>query len=245
MAITPKKTNDEVVGNTQITGKFVIHKAKRSAAKIRVALSGVSGSGKTYSAIMLASGLGKKILVIDTENGSGDLYASIADYDVLPLDAPYTSEKYVEAIKMGEDAGYDVIIIDSITHEWAGTGGILERQTVESKRTGNGYTSWSVVTAPHQNFIDSMINSKCHIIATMRSKQKYAIDTSSGKTIIRKLGLNGIQKEDTEFEFTLAFDIDAEHNAYVSKDRTQMFEGKTFKITKEIGEQIVTWLNAN
>lgn len=222
---------------------FVIHKAKRSVAKIRIALSGVSGSGKTMGALLLASGLGKKTLIIDTENGSGDLYADITDYDVLPLTAPYTSEKYIEAIKMGEDNGYDTIILDSISHEWAGAGGCLERQNIESKRTGNSYTAWGVVTPVHQNFIDAITNSKCHIIATMRAKPKCAIDNSSGKTVVRKLGLESIQREGTDHEFTIAFDIALDHNAFASKDRTRLFDGQTVKLSKEIGEKITQWLN--
>lgn len=245
MALTKKNVEPEGEAPTSPIGEFVIHKAKRSVAKIRIALSGVSGSGKTMGALLLASGLGKKTLIIDTENGSGDLYADITDYDVLPLTAPYTSERYIEAIKMGENSGYDTIIIDSISHEWAGTGGCLEQQNAESKRTGNSYTSWAIITKPHQKFIDAITNSKCHIIATMRAKPKHVIDNSGGKTVVRKLGLESIQRESTDHEFTILFEIALDHTAYSSKDRTRLFDGKTITISKETGEQILSWLNEN
>ncbi len=246
MALTKKnmESEGEPPSSPNISSnEFTIHKAKRSIAKIRVSLSGISGTGKTMSALLMASGLGKKILIVDTENASADLYADITDYDVLPLNAPYTSERYVGAIKYGEEQGYDVIILDSITHEWAGEGGCLERQGVEATRTGNSYSAWHPITLSHQKFVDAIVNSKCHIIATMRSKPKCVIDTSGGKTVIRKLGLESIQKDGTNHEFTIAFDIALDHNAFVAKDRTQLFDGQTFKITKETGEKILKWLN--
>ena len=150
-------------------------KAQRSLSKLRLAVQGPSGSGKTYGALMLAKGLGGKIAVIDTERGSASLYADLAgmpEFDVLDLEAPYTPEKYVEAIHAAEEEGYDVLIVDSMTHEWDGQGGCLELidQIARAKFRGNTWSAWSELTPRHRKFVDAMLQSKCHIIATMRSK---------------------------------------------------------------------------
>src|SRR5690606_31598618 len=110
-------------------------KAERKQARLRLALAGPSGSGKTYSALQMAKGLGSKIAVIDTEHGSASLYADAAEFDVMELHAPYSPERYVEAIQAAEAAGYDVLIIDSYSHEWTGPGGCLEinDETAKSK----------------------------------------------------------------------------------------------------------------
>lgn len=104
----------------------LFNRAERKKAFLKIAITGVSGSGKTYSALQLAQGLGGKIAMIDTENGSGELYSSLCDYDVAPMSAPFSPEKYIEYIHEAEQAGYSVLIIDSLSHAWAGEGGLLE-----------------------------------------------------------------------------------------------------------------------
>lgn len=129
-----------------------LRKAERKQAKIKLGLQGPSGSGKTYSALLLAYGLVQdwaKVAVIDTENHSADLYAHLGDYRVLPLNRPYTPERYIQAIQACEDASMEVIIIDSITHEWDGAGGILE---THGNMTGNSFTNWNKVTPRHNAF---------------------------------------------------------------------------------------------
>ena len=223
-----------------------IRKAERRKAKLRLGITGPAGSGKTYGALQIAFGLGGRIVLIDTENGSGDLYANLGEYDVCPLEAPYTVQKYLEAIKTCERYGYDVIIIDSLSHAWAGEGGLLEMHTklTESSRSGNSYTAWGKVTPLHNQLIDAMLRSKSHIIATMRSKTEYAITQSdNGRSEIRKVGLAPVQRDGMDYEFGVVFDLSMNHMATVSKDRTQLFDGQVFELSQETGQALSNWLN--
>ncbi|MFN8994406.1 MAG: ATP-binding protein, partial [Pseudomonadota bacterium] len=156
-----------------------------------------SGAGKTYSALKLAFGLGGKAGMIDTENGSGDLYAHLGDYDIIPLTAPYTADKYRAAIKAFEDAGYSTIIIDSLSHAWAGEGGLLDKhgKIADSGRGGNSFAAWRQVTPDHNALVEAMLQSDCHIIATMRSKTEYVIEEDEkGKKTPRKIGMAPVQR---------------------------------------------------
>jgi len=222
-----------------------IRKAERRKAKLRLGMASVSGGGKTYSALMLAFGLGGKVGMIDTENGSGDLYMHLGPYDIIPLTAPYTVAKYREAIKIFEAAGYTTIIIDSISHAWAGEGGLLDKQGKIADTSGNSYTAWRKVTPDHNAFVEAILQSPCHMIATMRSKQEYVQEKNekTGKTIIRKVGLAPVQRDGMEYEFTLMMDINNEHVATTTKDRTGLFDGQYFKITTDTGKQLLAWLN--
>lgn len=221
-----------------------LRKATRLKAKIRLGLSAVSGGGKTYSSLLIAKGLSNndmsKIALIDTENGSGDLYADLGDYNVITLEAPYTPERYIECIKACEAVGMEVIIIDSITHEWDGKGGILE---ISSSMTGNSYTNWAKLTPRHQSFIDAILQSKCHVITTVRRKQDYEMTTNSmGKLVPQKVGLKEVTREGFEYELTVNLELDTMHNATVSKDRTGLFAGKPdFKPSEETGKVLLEW----
>jgi hypothetical protein len=230
-----------------------LRKAERRKAKLRIGMSGPAGSGKTYSALLLASGMASwdKIALIDTESGSGELYANskgIGQYQYLRLNPNYTPERYIEAIKTCEDAGIEVIIIDSATHEWDGTGGCLETvdQITQASRSKNSYIAWGKVTPRHKKFIDAIIQSPCHIITTTRRKQDYDMGKDErGKTVVTKVGLKEIQREGFEYELTVAFDIDITHHAVSSKDRTGLFDGvPEFKIGKETGEALMKWSNS-
>ena len=224
---------------------MLFRKATRSQAKLRLALTGTAGSGKTYSALLIAFGIGGKIAMIDTENGSGDLYSSLGDYDICNINAPFDPKKYIQAIHDAETAGYDIIIIDSLTPAWNGEGGILEMQGLRADKGKNSYTAWREVTPLHNALVDAILNSKCHIIATMRSKTEYAItENENGKKEIKKLGLAPIQRDGTEYEFGVIFDIASSHVASVSKDRTTLFDGQYFTITPETGEKLRDWLNS-
>lgn len=218
-------------------------KVTRKKAKIRLGLSAVSGGGKTYSAILIAKGMTddlSKVAIIDTENGSADLYEHLGDYNVVPLSAPYTPEKYIEAIKFCESKGVEVIIIDSITHEWDGKGGILE---ISNSMEGNSYTNWAKITPRHQSFIDAILQSTCHIITTVRRKQDYEMTTNSkGKLVPQKVGLKEVTRDGFEYELTLNLELDTKHNASVSKDRTGLFAGKPeFVPSEETGKKILEW----
>lgn len=225
-------------------------KAQRSLSKLRLAVQGPSGSGKTYGALMLAKGLGGKIAVIDTERGSASLYADLAgmpEFDVLDLEAPYTPEKYVEAIHAAEAEGYDVLIVDSMTHEWEGQGGCLELidQIAHAKFRGNTWSAFSELTPRHRKFVDAMLQSKCHIIGTMRSKtETVQTENDKGKKVIQKLGMKAIQRDGMDYEFTVVFDLQADgHFAMVSKDRTALFNDPIV-LTPEVGKKIADWLNS-
>ncbi len=218
-----------------------LRKATRKKAKIRLGLSAVSGGGKTYSAILIAKGLCgdlSKVAIIDTENGSADLYAHLGEYNVLPLTAPFSPERYIEAIRSCEKAGMEVIIIDSISHEWDGKGGCLE--IVES--LGGKYQDWAKVTPRHQAFLEAILHSPCHIITTVRRKQDYEMIKDGNKIRIEKGGLREITREGFEYELTINLELDTKHHATTSKDRTNLFMDKAaFVPSEKTGEIIAQW----
>ena len=223
---------------------MAFRKAERRQAKLRLGLIGPSGSGKTYGALLIAQGLGGKIALIDSENGSGELYANMCDYDVCQLTPEFTPQKYILAIHEAERMGYDVIIIDSLSHAWAGAGGVLE-MVDKRKGRGNDFAAWRDVTPQHNALVDAMLQSPCHIIATMRSKTAYDMekDERTGKVKPVKIGLAPVQREGMEYEFTVVLDIDQQrHLAEATKDRTSLFDGKIFQITPDVGAQLKAWL---
>ena len=226
----------------------IFKKAERTKTKLKLAVTGPSGSGKTYSALTLAKGLGKKVAVVDTERGSASLYSDLFAFDVLEIEAPYTTEKYMEAIKSAEQAGYDVIVLDSITHAWAGAGGLLEqKEQLDARATrGNSYTNWATITKKHEAFLASILHANVHLIATMRSKQDYVLVERNGKQVPQKVGMAPIQRDGAEYEFTIVFDVAMNHEAQASKDRTGIFTDSIFKISDDTSKKIRTWLdNAN
>lgn len=225
----------------------MFRKAERRKAKLRLAITGPAGSGKTYGALTLAQGLGGKIAMIDTENGSGDLYADMCDYDINTLTAPYSIQKYLSAIHEAETEGYDVLIIDSLSHAWAGEGGLLDvhSQLTSNLKSGNSYAAWSKITPMHNKLIEAILSSNCHIITTMRSKTDYAqLQNEKGRTEIRKVGLAPVQRDGMDYEFTVVFDLGMEHTVTVSKDRTGLFDRQVFTITKDTGRILNNWLNS-
>ena len=221
-------------------------RAEKRKAKLRLAITGTAGSGKTYGALLIAQGLGGKIAMIDTENGSGDLYADKFDYDICPISAPYDVRKYMQGIKEAENAGYEVLIIDSLSHAWAGEGGLLDLQSkvAETSKSGNSFTAWRKVTPLQNRFVEMILTSKCHIIATIRSKTDYIqVENERGKSEIKKVGLAPVQREGMDYEFTTVFDLSSTHTATVSKDRTSLFDGQVFQLSKETGEALKKWLD--
>lgn len=220
-------------------------KAERKKAKLRLALTGASGSGKTYGALLIAKGLGGKIALIDTERGSASLYDNLVDFDTLELEPPFTPERFIKAIETAEAAGYDTIIIDSATHEWNGAGGALEinEQYAQSLFRGNTWSAWSKTLPRHQAFINKMLHSKCHVIATMRSKTETAQIDDGGRKKIVKLGMKSEQKDGIDYEFTIVLDISHDgHFATPSKDRTGLFIEPT-KISAKTGQDLIAWLD--
>ncbi|MBR0079075.1 MAG: ATP-binding protein [Synergistaceae bacterium] len=224
----------------------MFRKAEKKKAKLRLAITGVAGSGKTYGALKIAQGLGGRIAMIDTENGSGDLYSDKFDYDICSITAPYTVQKYLRAIQEAEEAGYNVLIIDSLSHAWAGEGGLLDLQgkITDSSRSGNSWAAWRQITPQQKRLIEMILSSKCHVIATMRSKTEYIqVENDQGKKEVRKIGLAPIQREGVDYEFTTVFDLAINHFASVSKDRTGIFDGQIFQLSEETGEKLKEWLD--
>jgi hypothetical protein len=240
--------NDEAERKNIIMGAFEIHRATKRRAKLRLGMSGPAGSGKTYSALLIASGLGGRIGLIDTEHGSGDLYADLLPdgYDVLPLAPPFTPARYIEAIRTLEEAGMSTIIVDSLTHAWSGEGGSLDRQGKIADRSGNSWQAWRQVTPEHNALVEALLQSPCHIIATMRAKTEYVQerDERTGKQVVRKIGLAPIMRDGIEYEFTTFLELDVQHMAYVGKDRTRLFDGTIFKPDTDTGRRLIGWLDA-
>ena len=220
-----------------------LQKSQRSQVKIKMALQGPSGSGKTMSAILIAQGLTNnnltKVALIDSENGSGSLYAHLGGYNVLNLETPHSPERYIEAIEVCEKAEMEVIIIDSISHCWDF---LID---YHASLQGNSFTNWNKITPRQKAFVDKILQSNAHIICTMRVKQDYVLSEKNGKMVPEKVGLKAIQRDEISYEFTIVFDIDNKHYAVSSKDRTLLFEGKPqFVITAHTGKKILDWCSS-
>lgn len=212
---------------------FTFVPATITTTKARLAFSGVSGSGKTYTALATAralAGENGRIAVIDTESGSASKYAPFFKFDVLELDN-FDPLNYIAAMDAAAKAGYDVIVIDSLSHAWAGKGGLLEQHTEAERKIKNGYAAWRELTPVHNQLVDAIIRSPMHVICTMRVKEAYEItkDDSSGKTRVSKLGLEAVQRAGISYEFDMLVDLDTDHYAIVSKSRFPSIDGKQYK----------------
>ena len=191
-----------------------------------------------------------KICIIDTENGSASLYVNmgvgayrIGEYFTIPMGPPYEATKYIDAIHAAEDAGIEVIIIDSLSHAWIGEGGALDKQGKIAARTGNSYTAWRDVTPEHNRLVDTMLQSPAHIIANIRAKTDYVQEKNDkGKTVVRNIGMGLQMRDGVDYEFSTVFMLDETHTASATKDRTGLFDGKYFTISPETGKEIYRWL---
>lgn len=241
----------------------VLKRAQRKRVKLKIGVAGGPGSGKSLSSILMAYGIIKKeypdmsdddiwghIAVVDTENHSAELYAdreiagqSIGEFCTVAIEPPFTSDKYLEAIDLCKESDIYLVIIDSLTHLWDGEGGAKDKQANIAKRTGNSFTSWREPKAEFKRVLDRILQTDMHFIVTMRSKVEYAQEVVNGKTVVRKVGMNPIVADGTDYEFSIVFDLDADHVAMASKDRTGMFDGQYFKISRDTGYKLVDWLN--
>lgn len=224
-------------------------RASKQMARAKIAMIGPSGSGKTFSSLRLARGLTKngRVAVLDSENNSAALYSDKFEgweYFTLPIAPPYTARKYLDAIDLATREKFDCLIIDSLTHVWAGEGGLLQQKEALDSRSGsNSYTNWQQITKVHEAIKSKILYSPINIITTMRSKQEYVMEANhNGKMAPKKVGLKPIQRDDLEYEFTVVFDIGMDHQYLVSKDRTDLFDGCVGKVTEETGKQIGDWL---
>ena len=225
-------------------------KATKKQAKARIAIDGPSGSGKTYTSLIAAKALAGdgRIAVIDTERGSASLYSDRFDFDVLELTPPFSPEVYRDAIKVAENAGYAVIVIDSLSHAWEGEGGALDMADNATKRqkTPNSYTAWREVTPLHRAMVDAILQSNCHIVVTMRSKMEYVQEKNSeGRTVINKVGMAPIQRSGMEYEFTIVGDMDLDNNIVITKTRFEPYNGLVQKKPDvTFFKPFVDWLNS-
>jgi hypothetical protein len=239
-------------------------KATKRMAKLKLAVNGPAGSGKTLSSLLLAKGLvdgleprkekhadgsvKARVAVIDSENASACLYINHQklgglEFDIDEMDPPYTAQKYLASIKAAIAGGYDVLIIDSYSHVWAGEGGLLDQKSAKDSRGGNSFTNWNEITKLHEQIKSLVLFSDIHIIATMRTKQEYILQANDkGKQEPKRVGLAPVQREGMEYEFTVVFDIDISHQFLVSKDRTSLFDGYVGTIDETVSHKLLAWL---
>ncbi len=239
----------------------MFQKAVRRKVFLKLASTGPSGSGKTMGALLIAKGLiahlpartevhkdgsvKSRVCVIDSENESASLYAHIFDFDTAVIHPPFTVQKYQTAFDQAVRGGYDVVVADSISHVWAGDGGLLEKKEgLDSGAQRNKFSNWGVITKDHEKFKTSFLQAQIHCICTMRSKTEYLMTESNGQQKITKAGMAPIQRDGLEYEFTTVFDFDMRNMATASKDRTRLFSTESaFKVTEETGKKIRAWLN--
>lgn len=226
-------------------------KATKKNATMKMALTGPSGSGKTFSALLIAKGLGGRTALLDTEYGSASLYSDLFEFDTWDEEDPagFPPEYFINVIKEAEAAGYNNLIIDSLSHEWSGRGGCLELldSLTRAKYRGNSFVAWGEITPRHSKLIETILGAKLNIIATMRSKTEYVMnkDEKSGKQTPQKVGMGSIQRDGVDYEFTTIFELDRDtHTAFAGKDRTNMFHDPVI-ITEDIGKRIKEWLTTD
>ncbi len=224
-------------------------KAERRTAKLRLALVGPSGAGKTMSALKIAQGLGQRIAVIDTEHGSASKYAGeICDFDTLEL-TDYHPDKFIEGIRTAAQAGYEVLIIDSLSHAWAGEGGVLsqvDQIAARQQAKGNTFGAWREATPMHNRLINAILSAPMHVICTMRAKTEYVQEKDDrGRTQIRKVGLAPVQRDGMEYEMDVVGDIDTAHNLVITKSRYSPLSDRVIdKPGVELGRELAAWLGS-
>lgn len=217
-------------------------KAKREQVWLKVLLSGASGSGKSYSALKVATGIAKEcgsgIAYIGTEGSRNKYYADEFDYDLLELEEPFECEKYIEAIDAAVEAGYKVLIIDSMTHEWKWL------NDIHDKMPGNSFTNWGKLKPRHHKFMDKVLNSPIHIIATARGKDDWVLEDKNGKQVPKKVGMGQQQDKDISYEYTVSLMIAQDtHVASADKDNTKLFDGRFEVLTEKDGVRLYEWAN--
>ena len=226
---------------------LTFQRATKKSARLRMALIGVAGAGKTYTALNIATNLGGRVAVIDTERGSASKYSDLFDFDVLELET-FSPQNYVDAIQSAEEAGYEVLIIDSLSHAWTGKGGALDQVDRIAKRSqsGNTFGAWRDVTPMHNALVDGIINARMHIITTMRAKTDYVQEKNekTGRVTVRKVGLAPVQRDGLEYEFDVVADLDQDNNLIVGKTRCPAVSGAVIsKAGKEIAQKLTAWLS--
>ena len=223
---------------------MAFQKAKREQIWAKILLNSPSGGGKSYSALRLATGMarkcGSRVAAIDTENGRIRYYANEFDFDDMQLAEPYSPEKYIEAIDEAVKAGYKVLVVDSISHEWN-----FCLDLVNNMPGSNSYTKWKSVTPRHNAFMEKILQAPIHIIATVRGKDEYVLEDTNGKKVPKKVGLGYTQRDGAEFNYTVTLNLDqSTHRFSATKDNTHLFEDRYDVLTEADGEAIYDWANS-
>lgn len=224
---------------------MAFQKAKKSDSKLRLALEGVAGSGKTYTALSIAEGLGGRVALLDTEAGSASKYADRFDFDTSILDS-YSPSEYIKQIQEAASAGYSVLVIDSLSHAWVGRGGVLEiaDHAAKSSKSKNTFNAWREATPEHDKLMESIIQAKIHVIATMRSKSHYELEEVNGRKVPKKFGMAAVQREGTDYMFDIVLDMDDGGQAVVTKTRYSKITGKVIsRPGPEFGKELGAWLS--
>jgi hypothetical protein len=243
--------------------EFVIRRAERTQTRLRIALQGSSGGGKTATSLLVAKGMvaelerrsrlpthldGAYIGVLDTERDSAKLYSHLVPFDTITLGPPYTVDRYLAALTALERVGYPVIIIDQISHEWSGEGGILTQ--VANSRASNDFAKWNGPSQEHERFVDRLLDSPAHLILTMRAKTEWVleeVDNGRGgtKKVPKRIGMQAKQREGTEYEWTTLLDLEVGTNAATClKDRTELFQvnGRVGRMGADWGARFIEWV---
>jgi AAA domain len=223
-------------------------KATKKQSKLRMALVGPAGSGKTYTALSIAKGLGQRVALIDTERGSASKYSGKGgfEFDVLELES-FAPDRYIEGIGAASQAGYDVLVIDSLSHAWAGKDGLLEfvDKVAARMKTANSFAAWREATPLHNKLVDAILSAPLHLIVTMRAKTEYVQEKDErGKTTIRKVGMQPVQRDGLEFEFDVVADLDQDNAFIVSKTRCSALSGAVItKAGADVAKTLAAWLS--
>jgi energy-coupling factor transporter ATP-binding protein EcfA2 len=224
---------------------FTFEPATKDEAKARVALTGPTGSGKTYTALTIAGVLGEKVAVIDTERGSASKYADEFAFSRLNLQS-FEPATLCQVLAVAASQAFDVAVIDSLTHFWSGTGGMLEQVDAAAKRGygGNSFGGWKEARPQERQMIDALVSYPGHVIVTMRSKTDYVIEEDQrGRKVPRKVGLKPEQREGIEYEFDIVGDLDHENTLVISKSRARAIAGRVVpKPGTEFAQEIAAWL---
>jgi hypothetical protein len=216
-------------------------KATKAQAKLRAAIFGPSGAGKTFTSLRVATGLGGRIAVIDTERGSASKYSDRFDFDVLELE-DQSIDGYIAAIRLAGESGYGVLVIDSLSHGWQT---LLEEveKLAKAKYRGNTWSAWSEGTPLQRKLVKAILDFPGHVLATMRSKTEWTTVDNNGKKTPQRVGLAPEQGKGVEYEFDLLVEISTEHIANVIKDRTGKFQDKLIdKPDEKFGRDLAAWL---
>jgi hypothetical protein len=226
-------------------GGFMFKKAEKKKVYLKLGIQGPSGGGKTYGALSMATGFGGKIALIDTERGSSSLYADKFSFDMAHMEPPFTTEAYLDALNGAVAAKYEWLIIDSISHAWAGQGGLLEqKEAIDARGRGNSYTNWATITKKQNQFIEALMQAPINIICCFRSKTEYIMQDQNGKQVPKKVGLAAVQRDGFEYELDVLFELALDNSYEAEKDRTGLFKGRVGgKLTEKTGQVLKDWLH--